>query len=205
MSIINCAAQTHMVDLIEVCIRDGGDVDSSDYNGCTPVCIACRNEYGDVVDLLVKFHCNINVRDLDGNSPIFEAATHANTDIIRTLVKHGCKLRHCYFLPEKTPLYGAVHALGKPLTAVKETILLLIEAGCNPNQEEWLREAQIPDSISSDQDFCDWLVCLSRQPLSLQQLCRQQIREDLGEKALDVAEQLPLPRLLNRYISLEDL
>lgn len=204
MSLIHCAAQTHRADLVRLCIKEAMDVNNRDYSGCTPICLACRYEDPEIVAILVNARSNFDIPDVKGRSPIFEAASNANPDIVRILVKSGC-MTQADFLPDKTPLYGAVHAENKTVDRIKTIVEMLLDAGYNPNREKWLRDKQIPDRLARDGEFCSWLVSISRSPVSLQQTCQIVIRKLIGRNLNKVVYELPLPYLLRRFVSLEDL
>jgi len=61
------------VDLAEVLIEKGAEVDAKDREGKTPLHIAAEQVDRDFAEFLLKNGADINAEDNDGNTPIYYA------------------------------------------------------------------------------------------------------------------------------------
>ena len=66
------------------------------------------------------------------------------------------------------------------------------------------KTGEIPRELKNHPEFCDALLDMSRNPRSLQQMCRFTVRSQLHERPVPKIEQLNLPKQLKDYLALAE-
>ncbi len=109
--------------LIQALIKQGIDINKSDWDGKTALHTAARLGFLDIVKQLSKAGARVNVADAVGNTPLHEAAaTDTNSlEIIQELVRQGADV-NALNLEHKTPLWIAASNQDITLDAIKELI-----------------------------------------------------------------------------------
>jgi ankyrin repeat protein len=113
---------------IELLLRAGFDINSSDEDSYTPLIWACL--YGDLslVKLYLKLGANPNITKKQGRSPLYEAchARKPGEDMIKELLNHGADVNY-------QDKYGrtALFAVRPAAPGSASLISLLIKAGAN--------------------------------------------------------------------------
>lgn len=84
------ACENGNVELIQLLINEGADVNVSKHLAGTPLINAC--EVGDicVVELLLQNGANVSLIDVDGKTPLRIARVKRHFDIIKILIEKGC-------------------------------------------------------------------------------------------------------------------
>ena len=107
LSRLTCYAPLHecahhgYVELTELLVNAGADVDAVDYTNMTPLHVASMYGQSDVARVLIKAGANVNAQDRDGDTPIIIALNAPNAESIFTsghaaltklLIESGCNL-----------------------------------------------------------------------------------------------------------------
>lgn len=95
------------VDVVDILISYGANVNMSNEFEETPLLHAVWNGKSDIVKILIKNNANVNRTDVFGRSPIYFACQKGNTELVNFLIKHHAKL-HVVDLAGKTVLSRAV-------------------------------------------------------------------------------------------------
>ncbi|CAG9326929.1 unnamed protein product [Blepharisma stoltei] len=87
--IINtAAAQDNIRELTQI-RHEGISLELCDYEGKTPLHVACSTGKKEIVSFLVRQEVNINSIDSQGRTPLMEAINHGHFEIARELIKFG--------------------------------------------------------------------------------------------------------------------
>lgn len=124
---ITAACINNHVDVAELLIKAGADVNVIKRNYGTPLTLACKNGHLKIVELLLREKAEINLGDSTGKTPILIALTNGHFDIVDMLIN-----KECDFNPQngsEIPLMRACYE--GQLSAVKN--LLTAEVDVNAN------------------------------------------------------------------------
>jgi len=102
-------AEINDTTLLNQGIAGGGDVNSSNLQGVTPLLLAVKNQNLGMVGVLLKAGANPNAVSAD-SSPIHEAVRKNNTQILTHILDHGGKI-NITTTDGKTPLHVAVQQI----------------------------------------------------------------------------------------------
>jgi len=146
MTPFTLAARQNQVELIQLMLKHGANVNAPLSNGVTPMnaCIwhGVRSE---IVELLLAAGANPNQKTRDGKTPLIEALTMRRVDIVRLLLDHGANPN---LAGPKHPLWPAIY--------LPEALKLLIEWGAQPKMASGNMElAASINSIESVQILLD--------------------------------------------------
>lgn len=85
------AVQRKAIDIVNVFLDAGANVNIPDKDGWTPLHIAVQNQDRNIVDLLLRYNPEINAQNKYGNSPLWVAVFYAKgkRDIINLLLDSG--------------------------------------------------------------------------------------------------------------------
>lgn len=85
------AVQRKAIDIVNVFLDAGANVNIPDKDGWTPLHIAVQNQDRNIVDLLLRYNPTINAQNKYGNSPLWIAVFYAKgkRDIINLLLDSG--------------------------------------------------------------------------------------------------------------------
>ncbi|KRT84771.1 Ankyrin repeat-containing protein [Oryctes borbonicus] len=114
------------MQIIEVLLRNGADINYTDLNGMTPLTHAIKVRDIESIQILLKNNADVNFMDESGQTPLFKAIDTRSTDIIELLLLNGACVNHVDRLC-RTPLIRAI-ALGN-----KDIIQLLLNYKANIN------------------------------------------------------------------------
>ena len=80
------------LNIVELLISAGADVDSLSGDGCSPLYYAVLGRHLPVVKLLISKGCDINQPDLEGTSPLHGSAQVGSMDSCKLLVEAGANI-----------------------------------------------------------------------------------------------------------------
>ena len=83
------AALQGKVDVIEVLVAAGADVDDPDQTGTTPLMVAAAQGHTPAVEALIRRGANPNVQDRTGMTPLMAAASSGRADMVTFLIDKG--------------------------------------------------------------------------------------------------------------------
>jgi len=86
----------HM-EVIELLLDSGHDIEAMDEHGARPLILAVRNGDTELVKLLLNRGANVNARttaDWDGTSALDEAATDGRLQLVQLLLDRGAEIKH---------------------------------------------------------------------------------------------------------------
>ncbi|XP_068094655.1 ankyrin repeat and SOCS box protein 10 isoform X2 [Hyperolius riggenbachi] len=97
---LHVAAQSGLMELVDLYIRYGAAVDKTSVNGETPLSVACSHpqtpeeleRYYQVCQHLVRHGANIHARDNDSQSPLHLACKSANPQVVELLLENGAEV-----------------------------------------------------------------------------------------------------------------
>jgi ankyrin repeat protein len=192
-----CISSDNYLNTIEVLLENGVEVNLINKLGETPLHL-CRNCL--IVDLLLAHGAQMNVKEVTGKTPLFTYFCRANYDMCLELLKHGSDLEIIDRFGNSL-FYAVIHS-NAPIRFIK----LLLDAGVCLNNERWFIEKLFPLRLKKKYpkviSFLEWR---SRNPLSLKEQCRKNIRTYLNRvnrntSVLNRVQNLPVPLCLQDYI-----
>ncbi len=77
------------VEILEVLLENGADVDAIDDNGVVPLHCAIRRCFLDAVEVLIANGVDVNLRDKEGLTPLHVAAQEGYPAVVEELLKAG--------------------------------------------------------------------------------------------------------------------
>jgi ankyrin repeat protein len=83
---LHIAAAEGRVDVAELLVKHGADVNARNNNNSTPLHLAAN---AGVAELLIRHGAEVNVRDKDGFTPLHWAADKGHLDVARLLLEMG--------------------------------------------------------------------------------------------------------------------
>lgn len=107
----------HQLQVLRMLLDAGGDVNSVDDKGRTPLMMAAETNNAEIVDLLLKNKADPNIKNQDGNTALHVAAQKGNHSIIQVLLLQGKTDPHILNKTDRTPLQVAVQ--NKQIDVVK--------------------------------------------------------------------------------------
>ncbi|XP_033746114.1 ankyrin repeat, PH and SEC7 domain containing protein secG-like [Pecten maximus] len=147
------------------------------------------------VEELLKYGALVNIHCRHGGTPL-HAVVGLYPECALLLIQHGANVNQVDNWGV-TPMYLAASS------GQLEVIRYLLAAGAKPSFKN-RKTGDIPKQLGVHKQFCDWLVKLSKNPPSLQQLCRTKVRERLGEPLMLKMDTMNMPTKIKAYISLEE-
>jgi len=115
---------TATVDLL---LKAGAKVTTSDDYGETPLTLACANGNAAMVEKLVHAGADVNAARFYNETPLMIAAASGNPDVLRILIAHGAKIEEVESRRGQNALMWAA-AEGN-----SDAVAVLLKAGANPN------------------------------------------------------------------------
>lgn len=124
------------IEMIELLIKNGGDIYSTNSKGITPLDIACQKNLIKVVECILKYDPNIEKYNKNLETPLAISLRYQNMNIVNLLLDKGA-LINCIGMNGNTPLTRAV------FNNQYDTILFILNHGgdpmiCNVNHENAL-------------------------------------------------------------------
>ncbi|XP_063705994.1 ankyrin repeat and KH domain-containing protein mask-like isoform X2 [Culicoides brevitarsis] len=83
------AASAGHIDIIELLLKHGADVNAQSSTGNTPLMYACAGGHVDAVKLLLAAGANVEDHNENGHTPLMEAASAGHVSVAKILLEHG--------------------------------------------------------------------------------------------------------------------
>ena len=128
---LHAAAQNGDETGLRLLLTNGGEVESQDSKGWTPLHVASSSNNASTVRLLLQYRASVDSQDHIGRSPLIIAADGGHNQALEELLKNGADVN----LSNKdtsSPLNRAL--MGDPLQL--ETVRILLKAGAHPNGQD---------------------------------------------------------------------
>lgn len=195
---LHYAASHGNVRRIQEIIHKSGviNLNKKDYYGKTPLYWAAYKGHKLCMEELLKFGAKVNTQCRHGGTPL-HAVVSLYPECALLLIKNGADVNQSDNWGV-TPIYLAA------TNGQLEVIHYLIAAGAHLNIRN-KNTGELPKQLESKKSLCDKVLSLSRNPLSLQQLCRITVRCQLGENPQPKILELDIPKQIKEYLSLSEL
>ncbi|KAL4240565.1 hypothetical protein ACF0H5_001357 [Mactra antiquata] len=178
-SAIHTCASQGQADILQYLISQNSDLDSLSRQMQTPLHLSVKNRHSDIVQLLLIGGCNVDKIDENRRTALMYAAEFGFDDITQILVNGGANL-NCQDRLGRTALFEAVHNghlnivqtlstsgadINLPVTKGSSPLLesiscdhtdiavYLIDAKCNVNQTDRLKQAPIHSAVGKVSQF----------------------------------------------------
>ena len=93
---LHIACHQNSLDLVELLLKHGAQVNAPTIDGTTPLMIACKNGYLELVNILLQQNqISLNQVDISGNTSLSIAAQENHDDIVFVLMDAGSNISHC--------------------------------------------------------------------------------------------------------------
>uniref|UniRef100_A0A8D3E3K1 non-specific serine/threonine protein kinase n=1 Tax=Scophthalmus maximus TaxID=52904 RepID=A0A8D3E3K1_SCOMX len=146
------AAGCGNIQIIEVLMRKGADIQAHDKSGTNAIYYAARHGHVETLKFLNGKKCPLDVQDKSGETALHVAARYGNVDVVNYL----CSIRANPDLSDReqeTPLHCAAwHGYSAVARA-------LCQSGCNVDAKN--REGESPLLTASARGFVDIVECLA--------------------------------------------
>ena len=134
------------VELAELLITNGADLEVKNDDGDTPLMLAVRSEHSNLVDLLCKYGCNRHVIGFDHIDPIDYAINKRNQYLSDVLLKHERKISYTTNSPDDVGCSSSLNETGSHSVLNDE-----LKTDSSIQHEQDLLDKS-NNSISTDQD-----------------------------------------------------
>lgn len=74
--------------MIKVLLENGADVNHPDFDGMTPLCLACMLGHKDTVQLLLQSKADVNHWDRHGRTPLMLASANGHDNVVKLLLEY---------------------------------------------------------------------------------------------------------------------
>jgi ankyrin repeat protein len=92
IALLDVAAQEGPLDVVELLVKAGAEVNKPDSHGQTPLRVAARNGRTDIVKFLLSKGAEVDTKGNDGATPLEHAASKGHLDIVKLLVEKGANI-----------------------------------------------------------------------------------------------------------------
>ncbi|XP_070541888.1 ankyrin repeat and SOCS box protein 7-like [Ptychodera flava] len=191
---LHVAAHYGRDSFADLLLQHQASVDSKSDKGTTPLQLAMIRERTACIKMLLQWHANINVQL---GFPLRYAVIKSNHSICQLLLKRGADVNLGRQEDGQTSLH--LSALKDDLEACK----ILYRYGADPNikNHDGLTPFEVSRSLShKDRPCLCFLLHITSNPRSLQEMCRLVIRTTLGPRNIDKLDQLPLSNIMVNYL-----
>ncbi|KAK2158654.1 hypothetical protein LSH36_166g05087 [Paralvinella palmiformis] len=201
---------------VSVLLCADDDPDEFSYFGMTALMASVYESHLEVSETILQYKPNLNLVSRLGFTALFAAMCHIDDcnaetrhKLLVLLIQNGADVNQPFnctnafsnvMKGKNSPLLFAI------TTGYISLVKILLHAGSEvlPDENEYLKDA--------DKDSRYELSCVLRpltdywcKPVSLQHLCRMEIRRNLGFTVQERLQQLPVPSKLKNYLNFSDL
>ena len=160
--------------------------------------LAASTGHLNIVKLLIAVGAHVNLTDRLNTTALHYASARSHANIARELIANGSSTNTNTPFSFSSPLKYLI--ADKHYSVAKSLVL----AGCDMKSEgKWLREwYKNQETLSrAEADFRQWLKEYTSSPPRLLVLCRQSVRQSLGDRYLGIkVAKLPIPKYLADYL-----
>ncbi|KAG8001655.1 Ankyrin repeat and SOCS box protein 7, partial [Nibea albiflora] len=170
------------------------DVDPLSDKGTTPLQLAIIRERSSCVRILLDHSANI---DIQNGFLLRYAVIKGNHSYCRMFLQRGADTNLGRLEDGQTPLH---------LSALRDDVLcaqMLYTYGADTNTRNYEGQTPVAVSVSMSgisRPCLDFLQEVTRQPRTLQDLCRIKIRHCIGLQSLKFLEDLPIAKVMKDYL-----
>ncbi|CAG9830783.1 unnamed protein product [Diabrotica balteata] len=233
--LVHVGVSNSNLEIIKLLVEAGAMVNSRDDQGLTPLMLACSRKNVAIAKYLLSRGADVNASShIDGRTALHVCVQDVREaksvyQLVDLLVSHGADMNapsyqgnvlfYSIILENRIAAAALVQqgadvnlrderAYVDNLSLAKrhgdlELVKLLVYGGFKLSDMAWDPRAlrtKSPDSA------CDFLISVKTNPLNLREMCRIAIRKQIGAKGLrSKILALPLPTMLQRYLTLEIL
>ena len=202
------AARQGHASVLSLLLKHPCNVNKTDIHGETPLFDAVRNNQLSCVQLLIDAQADLNHIDHNGRTPILAAVLWKRTNVALILIRANCDLEIPgvvqYMSPTDkkrcTPLEAAL--LDRKFTLAQ----ILVAAGANCDRA--IKYVYFADTIAllgMSPAMAQWMKQTVCNPRTLKEQCRICVRHVMGVEFTRNLEQLPLPKLLQNFLTIPEL
>lgn len=91
-TLLHIAARNDLVNIAELLIKKGINVDAKDQDGHTPLHCATHSEHKEIVELLLDKGANVDAAGQDGHTPLHYATLNGHEEIVELLLNKGANV-----------------------------------------------------------------------------------------------------------------
>jgi len=99
-----CASRNGHVEIVNLLVENGADIDFKDPMNCTALYYAVSSEHVEIIEILLKHKANVNIPDKDGETVLDHA--RGNEKIVELLKAHGAKTKAVLEAEKSDPAPG---------------------------------------------------------------------------------------------------
>ncbi|XP_052815323.1 putative ankyrin repeat protein RF_0381 [Mya arenaria] len=143
---LHVAIYEQQMECIQLLVLGGASINWQDSKRRTPLMLAADLGFSDITELLVNGGANVNARDNKGSTALFSAVGKGHLNVVHTLIVNGADVD----LPTtkgSSPLLESIY------NSFTDIALLLIDAKCDVNQTDRLKQAPIHSAVSRASQF----------------------------------------------------
>ena len=83
LTVLSVASMSHHVNIVELLLEKGANVNGRNRDGSTPLHVAVKNDRLDAARILIAWGAEVNTRDKDGKTPLALAGNRQLLDLLR--------------------------------------------------------------------------------------------------------------------------
>jgi len=114
------------ISIINYLVGYGVNINKCNYEGLSPLHLACIHNNESLVEYLVELGANVNIKDNHNETPLIKACQTPNESLIKYLVEYGADV-NAKDISDETPLIKLCKTANKPI------IKYLVEHGADVN------------------------------------------------------------------------
>uniref|UniRef100_A0A3B0JG30 Phosphocholine transferase AnkX n=1 Tax=Wolbachia endosymbiont of Aleurodicus floccissimus TaxID=2152762 RepID=A0A3B0JG30_9RICK len=142
-TLLHIAARNDLVNIAELLIKKGGNVNTADQDGWTPLHFATASGSIGVVEILIAHKASVDAVNKVKITPLHAAVRSGYTEIIKVLIANGANVNTadqngC------TPLHCAAH------NANKEIVEFLLDTGANVDAVSQAKSTALHHAVSAE-------------------------------------------------------
>uniref|UniRef100_A0A8D3DWS4 Ankyrin repeat and SOCS box protein 7 n=1 Tax=Scophthalmus maximus TaxID=52904 RepID=A0A8D3DWS4_SCOMX len=191
---LHVAAHYGRDSFVRLLLEFRAEVDPLSDKGTTPLQLAIIRERFSCVRILLDHSANI---DIQNGFLLRYAVIKGNHSYCRMFLQRGADTNLGRLEDGQTPLH---------LSALRDDVLcaqMLYTYGANTNTRNYEGQTPVAVSVSMSgisRPCLDFLQEVTRQPRTLQDLCRIKIRHCIGLQSLKFLEDLPIAKVMKDYL-----
>lgn len=209
------AASYCNLESVKRLVDAGADVHRHNIKGNTVLHKACQSsgsELTEIVKYLLQCGCKIDQRNQAGNTPLFIAVDSDNTEVMKILIHQNCDVDlrgNAMFGRCSSPIELAM------LRDNIVSMVLLLLAGCKYSKLDidkgvahMMLSQMSTDEAQENESFnryIDIIKFVTTPPQTLQFMCRNTIRQKLGERLSEKLDTFNLPSKIKDYLFLKEM